>query len=136
MSVTWVKGSPSQFIQTPLKAVQSVTENFDMEALVREAAEAMQQTIGTINNTKSGPGRYQSGLMLRSVEWKVELEGSSIVGEFGWLDTQEMYFLYQEEGFTIWNSGVNVPAMFALQDAGLAAQQEFLKRLSQAVKNG
>lgn len=134
MSIRWVKGTPTQFIATPMKAVEQVTKGFDMEALVREASEAMQQTIGTINNTKSGLGRYQTGLMLRSVDWKVELGGGKIVGEFGWLDTTEAYFVIQEKGFRVWNSGVNVPAMFALQDAGVASQQEFLKRLSEAVK--
>jgi hypothetical protein len=129
-----VKGTPAQFIATPMKAVEQVTKGFDMTGLVRDAADAMQRTITTVTGTKSGPGRYDTGLMFQAVDWRISLPGNKIIGEFGWLDNREAYFLYQEEGFTHYLSGQQIPAMFALQDAGVAAQQEFLKRLSEAVK--
>lgn len=136
MSVTWVKGTPTEFVNTPFKAVKMVTDGFDMDALVKQGAEIMQRIIGTVNTTKSGPGRYETGLMLRTVSWRVETGDGKIVGEFGWLDTQEPYFLYQEYGFTHVGSGQEIAAMMALQDADVQTREEFMQKLSEAVKRG
>lgn len=149
---TWVKGSPSAFVATPMKAVQQVTEGFDMGALVQDAAELMQEMIavrgtgrqwsgdfgslahGYPGRTSSTPGRIASGHMVDSVSWRVEMEGGKLVGEFGWLTNRDPYFLYQEDGFRHNITGEKIAGMFALEDAGIQAREEFLWRLSQAIR--
>lgn len=145
MSIQWVVGSPQEFINTPQKALGLVTKNFNMEALVEDAAGMMKDLIASRGTnrqwsrawngrTHSGPGRIDTGNMYEAVTWWVSPDGYR--GEFGWLNNREPYFLYQEEGFPHWITGEMVPAMLALQDAGLAAQEDFVRRLTQAVKNG
>lgn len=130
MGITWVKGNPVSFQATAFKPVRAVQNNLDMEDIVKRAAEVMQFTIGNVNTTKSGPGRVDTGLMIQSVKYRTEISNGSIVGEFGWLDDQEMYFLYQEKGFTNWLSGASIPGMMALMDADAAAREEFVGRLA------
>lgn len=144
MSVRWERGSPDLFVSSPFRAIKGVTENFDMEQLVSDAADLMRRLImtrgtgkvwsrpGPSGRTGSFPGRVDSGDMYSAVAHAVSGDGRR--GEFGWLDNQEPYFLYQEDGFRHWISGEHIPAMFALQDAGAAAQQVFLQRVMEAVK--
>lgn len=149
---TWVKGSPSEFVATPMKAVQQVTEGFDMGKLVSDAAELMQEMIairgtgrhwsgdfgslahGYPGRTASTPGRVASGHMVDSVGWRVEMEGGKLVGEFGWLTNRDPYFLFQEDGFTHNITGEHIAGMLALQDSSIQTREEFLRRLSQALK--
>ena len=42
---------------------------------------------------------------------------------FGWLDKQEDYFLYQEEGFWHWGVGEMIEGMFALKEGFDTAYQ-------------
>ena len=134
--ITWVKGNPISFQATAFQPVRAVQNNLDMEDIVKRAAEAMQLRIGTATGTKSGPGRVDTGDMIQSVKYRVEISNGAIVGEFGWLDNQEMYFLYQEHGFTHWLSGDMIPGMMALMDAEAAARDEFVARLAAIVKLG
>lgn len=136
MGITWVKGNPISFQATAFKPVRAVQNNLDMEDIVKRAAEAMQRRIGTATGTKSGPGRYETGNMIRSVKYRVEISNGAIVGEFGWLDNQEMYFLYQDHGFVHWLSGDMIPGMMALMDAEFSARDEFVARLAAIVKLG
>jgi hypothetical protein len=149
---TWVKGSPSEFVATPMKAVTEVTKGFDMGDLVKTAAELMQQMIrtrgtgrswsgdfgslahGHPGRTASSPGRVASGHMVDSVAWRAEMEGGKLVGEFGWLTNRDPYFLFQEEGFRHNVTGEKIAGMMALEDAGIQGREEFLRRLSQALK--
>lgn len=149
---TWVKGSPSEFVATPMKAVQQVTEGFDMGALVKDAADLMKQMIsvrgtgrswsgdfgslphGYPGRTSSTPGRVASGNMRDSVSWRVEMNGGKLIGEFGWLTNRDPYFLYQEDGFSHNITGEKIAGMLALQDAGIQSREEFLRRLSRAIK--
>lgn len=117
-----------------------------MQSIVEKAAEAMRliiQTSGTgktwtrpssSGRTGSSPGRVDTGNMLDAVKWRVSSEGGNLVGEFGWLDNQEPYFMYQESGFSHVGSGEWVRGMLALQDASLAAKEEFLTRLANALR--
>lgn len=152
---TWVKGSPSEFVATPMKAVQQVTEGFDMGALVKDAADLMKQMIsvrgtgrswsgdfgslphGYPGRTSSTPGRVASGNMRDSVAWRVEMNGGKLIGEFGWTDRgkQEPYFKFQEGGFTHNITGERIAGMLALQDAGIQGREEFMRRLSAALRN-
>lgn len=149
---TWVKGSPSEFVATPMKAVQQVTEGFDMGALVKDAADLMKQMIsvrgtgrswsgdfgslphGYPGRTSSTPGRVASGNMRDSVAWRVEMNGGKLIGEFGWLTNRDPYFLFQEDGFSHNITGEKIAGMLALQDAGIQSREEFLRRLSRAIK--
>lgn len=83
----------------------------------------------------SSPGRDASGHMLGAVEYRVEVDGGKTIGSFGWLDTQEMYFLYQEKGFKHYIAGRMVPGMLALMDAGIEAREEFVRRVHDAVRS-
>lgn len=152
MGVRWTKGTPTEFVNTPFKAVGLVTNNFDMEALVEDAAALMKDLIASRGRNRSwedswpsraggrrwgsGPGRIDSGEMFDNVKSRVEYSSDTIKGEFGWLDNEEMYYLFQEDGFTHFISGEYIPGMLALQDAGIQSQQEFIRRLSLAVRNG
>lgn len=128
----WTKGTPEQFVSSPVRAVQSVTKGFDMQSLVEEAAQTMELFIATRGTPKSGKqGRIDTGHMIQSVSWRVELDGGNLIGEFGWTETQEPYFYYQEAGT---RSGAMIPAMLALEDAGIMAREEFMRRLSAAMK--
>lgn len=130
MGVTWVRGDPISFQASAFAPVRAVQNNLDMNEIVKQAAEAMQLRIGTATGTQSGPGRYETGNMIQSVKYRVEISNTKIVGEFGWLDNQEMYFFYQDEGFTHWLSGEHIPGMLALMDAEAEAREQFVSRLS------
>ena len=136
MTITWTRGNPVSFQGSAFKPVRAVQENIDMGDIVKRAAEAMQLRIGTATGTKSGPGRVDTTLMIQSVKYRTEISNGSIVGEFGWLENQEMYFLYQDKGFTHWLSGEMIPGMMALMDAEAAARDEFVARLAAIVKFG
>lgn len=75
-------------------------------------------------------GRIDTGLMIDSIDRDLNKSGTTISGEFGWLDRQENYFLYQENGFR------NVPPMHALLGAFVPARERLIRRLAQLAKNG
>lgn len=134
MGVTWVKGNPQSFVASAFKPTTQVMSDLDMDSIVKMASEAMQKRIGTVNTTKSGPGRVDTGLMLRSVKYRTEISNTKIVGEFGWLDNQEPYFLLQDDGFDHILAGKHIPGMMALADAGIEAREKFISRLAAIVR--
>jgi hypothetical protein len=131
MAVTWVKGTPELFVSSPRRAVE-VVEKFDMDALVRDAADMMRLIIATSGTIKSGrSGRIDTARMYDAVKSRVTFSSQSLIGEFGWLDDQELYFHAQDAGFLhVW-SGNKIPGMLALADAGIEARQEFIRRLAE-----
>ena len=86
----------------------------------------------------SGPGRIDSGDMLKNVGRKFQRGEKQSRAVFGWTQDYEDYYKYQEEGFRHWRAGadpnqrgnrrpaVTVPGMFALRDARrfVVSQQE------------
>lgn len=131
MGVVWTRGTPEQFVSSPRRAVELV-EKFDMEGLVRDAADMMRLIIATSGTIKSGrSGRIDTGRMYDAVKSRVTFSSQSLIGEFGWLDDQEAYFRYQDQGFVHWLSSEKIPGMLALADAGIEARQEFIRRLAE-----
>lgn len=66
---------------------------------------------------RSTEARFDTGEMRDSVESRlVTVTKARVVGEFGWLNNQQDYFIYQDQGFTHRNGQV-IPAMNALRDA-------------------
>lgn len=76
----------------------------------------------------STQARYETGQMVESVNsafhaTSVNGRGSAKAsGEYGWLNNQQDYFRYQEQGFTHYKSGEAIPAMNALRDSFIEAQ--------------
>lgn len=75
--------------------------------------------------SRSGPGRIDSGDMLKNVGRKFQRGEKQSRAVFGWTQDYEDYYKYQEEGFRHWR-GPTVPGMFALRDARrfVVSQQE------------
>ena len=76
----------------------------------------------------STEARYDTGEMVNSVTSYFDgisldsFGNDSASGEYGWLGNQQEYFRYQEEGFTHYRSGEAIPAMNALRDSYVEAQ--------------
>jgi hypothetical protein len=78
----------------------------------------------------SDESRYDAGWMKKAVKARMkERTQTRALGEFGWLDQQEDYYVYQEQGFTHWITGDKIPAMNALRDAATFARVTVEKRL-------
>lgn len=78
----------------------------------------------------STTARFDAGLMVKAVKARMkERTSTSARGEFGWLDSQEDYYVYQDKGFTHWITGDKIPAMNALRDAATYARTTIEKRL-------
>lgn len=74
--------------------------------------------------------RYDAGWMRNAVKARMkERSATRAAGEFGWLDKQEDYYIYQDQGFTHWITGEKIPAMNALRDAATYAKVTIEKRL-------
>lgn len=83
----------------------------------------------------SGDSRFETGKMLNAVDAKMlEVSSRKSKGVFGWLNTQEDYFVYQDQGFTHWITGDKIPAMNALRDAYTHAISLVEKRLKEIFK--
>lgn len=69
-----------------------------------------------IKRSASVPGRVWTGAMRDAVSQELDRAGfGNMKGRFGWLQTQDNYFLEQEHGFM--SGSIPVPAMHALYDA-------------------
>lgn len=83
----------------------------------------------------TGDSRFETGQMVNAVKSRMlESSNTKASGVFGWLDTQEKYFLYQDKGFRHWITGENIPAMNALRDAYTHAISVVEKRLKEVFK--
>jgi len=83
----------------------------------------------------TGDARFETGKMVNAVKSSM-LESSNVKasGEFGWLNTQEEYFIYQDKGFRHWITGDKIPAMNALRDGYTQAVIVVQKRLKEIFK--
>jgi hypothetical protein len=126
--VRWVKGSPSALVNVADVLLKKLNQALQqaMDEVTGEGANQMATFIATRGvNGKSG--RILTGNMIGAVDARTQVNGTVVVGEFGWLNDKELYFLVQEKGRTV--SGFIAP-MLALQDAGIAAREELLRVLS------
>jgi hypothetical protein len=96
-----------------------------------------------------GPGRFRTGNMYKSVDFRVEAGERGARSAFGWINNFEEYFIYQEQGFRnrflaaydsrgglrVKSGGPivrmnpfggykNTPGMFALRDARASVERE------------
>lgn len=67
--------------------------------------------------TRSGPGRIDSGDMLKNVGVKFQRGEKQSRAVFGWVNQFENYYKFQELGFKHAFRNVTVPGMFALRDS-------------------
>jgi hypothetical protein len=134
--VTWIEGNPQAFMNyadTLGDFIRGTVQDI-MSAVMDEAADKMREFISSRGLPNSaGAGRIQTGNMLAAVSAQVSVNGETVEGTFGWLESGEVYFLAQEEGAVLWNGGVIAP-MLALYDAGQWAITEFVSRLGAALK--
>lgn len=109
----------TRFVRTD---INKLFKKFDMsEDFVREEAKNLAEEIGELGSMEmktnilasgtrfsqaarnaginQGPGRYRTGKMYKSVEYRVEAGPSRISAAFGWIRNFEDYFIYQELGF-------------------------------------
>ena len=94
-----------------------------MEDVAKQGAADMRHVIETDNQTKSGPGRIDSGQMLNDVTYEVINEGNAVKARWGWLNRKEQYYFYQDEGFfNVWAQRA-IPGMRALYYSLVAARE-------------
>jgi len=122
-----------RWAETKIGSSESMVKNI-VDTAVTEGASVMREIISNQGTNKdwgsswpsraqgrkssSGIGRIDTGEMLKSVDSKIVQSGKGrTVGEFGWLNNQEEYFIYQDKGFRHWISGESIPAMNALRNA-------------------
>jgi hypothetical protein len=131
MGLTWTSGSESQFMNIGTDFIKKRKAKIEQafQDVTKEAADKMRQIIqaGGINKTQKGGPRVDTGLMLESVNFTFESGGEVVTGKFGWTETQEIYFLYQEGGT------LNVSAMLALTDTSQWAANEIIARMKAAL---
>lgn len=135
MGVTWVQGNPAAFMDWGNGIEKLVKREIQMimDDVINEAAQKMREFISSRGLERSeGPGRIKSADMLNAVGVRLNVGGEIIEGTFGWTESQEVYFLAQEEGAVLWNGGVIMP-MLALYDAGQWAITEFVSRIEKAL---
>jgi hypothetical protein len=122
-----------RWAETKIGSTESMVKNI-VDTGITEGASVMREIIsnqGTnrdwgaswpsrAQGRKSGStkARFDTGQMLNAVDSKiVESSPGRAVGEFGWLNEQEKYFIYQDNGFEHWISHDSIPAMNALRNA-------------------
>lgn len=90
---------------------------------------------GPSGRDASTPGRVDSGKMRDAFGFRKTTQGNSRQLRIGWVSgTREDYFQFQETGFTHF-SGIDVPGMYALQDATEAAMAQLMQDLKRKVKD-
>lgn len=111
-------GDPKQWIQSKIDKIESANRESMTEAL-QEGENIMRHFIETRGTADSGKrGRIETGKMLGAVNSKIIEQNKQIFrGSFGWIDLQENYFFYQENGFHHVRSGKMIEGMYALQDS-------------------
>lgn len=122
-----------RWAETKIGSTESMVKNI-VDTGITEGASVMREIISNQGTNKdwgaswpsraqgrkssSGVGRIDTGEMLKSVDSKIiQSSGGRTVGEFGWLNNQQDYFLYQDNSFRHWITGQTIPAMNALRNA-------------------
>jgi len=96
-----------------------------VEEALQEGARVQQAVIATSGTGyKDRQGRVETGSMLDDVDTSpVRRSGSTVEGEFGWVDRRKDYYAYQEQGFTHYLSGKDVAPMHALFSGFVTARE-------------
>lgn len=111
-------GDPKIWMQTAISKIESANRE-SMTQAISQGNQLMKEFISTRGTANSGKkGRIETGLMIGAVQDRVTERTKNVwKGSFGWLDMQEDYFFYQNDGFNHVGSGKKVEGMYALQDA-------------------
>lgn len=135
MGTTWAKGSANSFQGLPeliLKRLRARMQEA-MEEVIQQAVMDMKRFTETRPSANSGKsGRVDTGEMLNAIAGRVLNEGADrIVGEFGFLDRQELYYALQTSlGFQHIN-GAFIDPTYAQRDAQVAAIERLLSKLGE-----
>lgn len=124
-SVQWIQGSPQTFITTPARLLDTFRPRLykRMQKVMSEAVEDYRRFTSSRGTASSGKaGRIDTGAMLNAVTYRVNQVAGEIVGEFGFINEQELYyFLQTDTGFRHWISNEFIEPTFALRDAAAIA---------------
>jgi hypothetical protein len=130
--VKWIQGSPQTFISSPSRIVHKFRERLyrRMNNVINEAVMDAKRFTATRPSAKSGKaGRVDTGLMMDSIVGRVwQDQREQIIGEFGFLNEQQLYFYLQTDtGFKHFMTGDFIEPTFALRDAAYIAFDKLLK---------
>lgn len=105
-----------------------------MTEVIKQAVEDMRRFTESRPSAKSGKqGRVETGQMLDAIAGRVQQEGDRIVGEFGFLDRQDLYFALQTSLGFRHQSGAFIEPTFAQRDAQRIAIEQLLRKLNSAL---
>lgn len=106
--------------------------------LEEKAAQIVQETVidgaNQMRQNIEASGRIDTGYMLGDVaNNEVQTDGGTVHAEFGWGTTGgpvQPYYVYQEQGFTHYGSGKDVPPMHALLQAFINVREKFYAKIA------
>lgn len=100
--------------------------------LEERATQIVQETvIDGAQQMRSLIDRIDTGQMLADVgNTDVQKEGTRVHAEFGWVDQVQPYYIYQEQGFTHYGSGKDIPPMHALLQAFINVREKFYAKIA------
>jgi len=87
--------------------------------------QTMEQAVSVAQSSMIRQQRVETGHMRAEISGKTTRTEKTITGEWGWLDTPEDYFYYQEYGFDH-IGGKHIEGMFSLR-ASLDEAEEVLR---------
>jgi len=129
MGITWKTGSLNGLIDAVPRMFNSFMDEAEkiLEDVLRIGSDLMEGYIQT-RGLSGKAGRIDTGKMLESVGWNMTSStGVVLSGEFGWTESQELYFLFQEEGTS------RIAPMLALFDAGASVREELVSAIAAAL---
>lgn len=132
-----------------LKHSQEVLES-EATRIVREVAEEGAAEMRKIISTSATPGKSSGSWTSRwfSATTKGRIETGQMLGDVSTAPTKKTarwgwalnggrevdYYMYQENGFTHWITGKDVPPMHALLGSFLKARESAVRKLDELVK--
>lgn len=135
MPSSWVTtggGGPLIGVGDRLKAKLRVRAAAAMSLTMIEAVEDMKRFTASRPGLKTGKaGRVETAAMLEAIAERSFFEGvDRIVGEFGFLNRKDLYFMLQTStGFTHYLSGDFIEPTFAMRDAATLAMQNLFNHI-------
>jgi len=125
MGMNW-GGREAEFVNVWQKIQEELSRRLEtaMKRVIDQAVEDAKRFTASRPSRKSGKsGRVDTGEMLESIMGRTFKEGVlQIVGEFGFIDQQELYYALQTStGFRHYLSGDFIGPTFALRDAARQA---------------
>lgn len=135
MGIVWRNGDLNDLTTHAALYVKEIERQAEkvVDETAREGAEVMRGYIESRGTGWRGHrGRVDEGYMLGDVAHNVTKSADGVRGKWGWGTTggpKHPYYRFQEQGFTIWNSGHTVPPMHALLDSFIKVREEFARKI-------